>query len=318
MNRDLRLKVGILLGTLGVGGGLAGWLGLRFPWSDGIAPFAVVAVLGPCAVFYQRRQVEPFVVSLLACMQILLFTACFTVLMYSLAALGAPLADDFLMTADATLGVHTPDIVRWSQSHPWLYEGIGWAYDSVIVQTLCVILILGFRGDRREVEQYVLRFMVALLITAALFSAMPAKGPFATYGLEARPTQQRYLQHLEGLRSGELRSVSLREAEGLVTFPSFHTTWAILLAAAFWHRKRLFIPFALLNGVVIAGTLTTGWHYFVDVLGGVAVAVVTILLSRRLRRWIDAGEQRTERQQTGERQKAGKQRTGDQQETGEG
>lgn len=303
-NRDTRLKAGILLGTLCVGGALAGWLGLRFPWSDSIAPFAVVAVLGPCAAFYQRRRVEPFVISLLACMQILLFTACFTILMYSLAALGAPLVDEFLMAADAALGIHTPDIVRWAQSRPWLYEGIGWAYDSVIVQTLCVILILGFRGERRAVEQYVLRFMLALLITAALFAVLPAKGPFATYGLAARPTQQRYLQHLEGLRSGELRSVSLREAEGLVTFPSFHTTWAILLAAAFWHRKRLFLPFALLNGVVIVGTLTTGWHYFADVLGGVAVAGVTILLSQRLRRWIDAGEQQCGKQKRDE-QRAG-------------
>jgi len=289
MTRDTKLKLGILAGTGTVGGVLALYTGLRFPWTDSVAPLAVVATLGPCAVFYQRRHVEPFVLSLLAAMQVLVFTACFTVLMYSLAALNAPVVDGLLMSADAALGIHVPDIVAWAKGRPWLYQGIGLAYDSVIVQTLVIILLLGFQGDRRPLEQYVLRFMLALLITATVFAVMPAEGPFVTYGMDARPTQQRYLEHFEGLRSGRLRAVSLRDAEGLVTFPSFHTTWAILLAAAFWHRRRLFLPFALLNAVVIVGTITTGWHYLVDVLAGVLVAVVTIVLTNRLRPWLEQG-----------------------------
>ena len=102
-------------------------------------------------------------------------------------------------------------------------------------QTLVVILLLGFQSDRKPLELFVMRFMIALLITAAVFSIAPARGPFAAYGYEPNPTQQSYLEHLEGLRSGERTVVSLRDAEGLVTFPSFHTAWAILLAAN-WRR----------------------------------------------------------------------------------
>lgn len=287
MSRDSKLKIGILIATVSIGGVLALYSGLRFPWTDSIAPFAVVMSLGPCAAFYHRRKVDPFVMSLMAAMQVLVFTACFTVLMYSVAALGAPAADHLLMTADAALGIHVPAIVEWAKARPWFYWTIGYAYDTVIIQTLLVIVLLGFKGDRKPLEQFVLRFMIALLITAAIFSVMPAKGPFAMYGLEARPTQERYLSHFEQLRSGTMTAVSLRDAEGLVTFPSFHTTWAILLACAFWHRRKLFVPFALLNVAVIIGTMTTGWHYFVDVLGGVAVAVITILLTNGLRPWLD-------------------------------
>ena len=74
----------------------------------------------------------------------------------------------------------------------------------------------------------------------------------------------------------------------LVTFPSFHTTWAILLAYAFRGRRRWFIPAVILNAAVIAATLTTGWHYFTDVIGGVLLAVAVIWLTKRLEPWLAA------------------------------
>jgi membrane-associated phospholipid phosphatase len=32
--------------------------------------------------------------------------------------------------------------------------------------------------------------------------------------------------------------------------------------------------------MIIVSTLTTGWHYFSDVLGGIAVAAIAIAISR--------------------------------------
>jgi membrane-associated phospholipid phosphatase len=32
--------------------------------------------------------------------------------------------------------------------------------------------------------------------------------------------------------------------------------------------------------LILISTMTTGWHYFVDVLGGLLVAVISILLAR--------------------------------------
>jgi len=285
--RDFRLKLAILAVTALTGGALALAAGLRFPWTDGIAPLAIVATLGPCAAFYQRRHADAFVGTLLAVIQLLLFTACFTVLMYSVAALGAPLCDDALIRIDVALGIHVPDIAAWAKQRPVLNLVITLAYDSVLPQTLLLVLLLGFSGDRQPLEQFVLRFMVALLITAAIFSVAPAAGPFAVYGLEMNPTQAAYLSQLEQLRDGTMTSVSLADTEGLVTFPSFHTAWAILLAVAVWHRKRLFPFFAAINALVIVGTLTTGWHYVIDVLAGAALAAATIAATNRLRPWLE-------------------------------
>lgn len=289
MNRDTKLKLGVIVATAVIGGGLAFAHGLRFPWSDGFAPFAVIAVFGPTAALFQRRKVEPFAISLLAAMQVLVFTACFTVLMYALASFAAPLADGWLQAADDAMGIDVSRCVVWAQAHPRLHWVIVQAYNSTFLQTLAVILILGFRDERRPLELFVLRFMLALLITAAIFALLPAKGPFAFHQLAVNPTQSRYLAQFEALRAGQMQAVSLKDAEGLVTFPSFHTTWAILLAFAVWHHKRLFVPFALWNALVIVGTLTTGWHYGVDVIAGAVLAAIVIVVTARLRPWIERG-----------------------------
>ena len=75
-----------------------------------------------------------------------------------------------------------------------------------------------------------------------------------------------------GLRSG----LSLADTEGLITFPSFHTVWALLLVAACPRPAKAFS--VVLNAAVIVATLTTGWHYLADVLAGIVVFYVACWL----------------------------------------
>ena len=42
-----------------------------------------------------------------------------------------------------------------------------------------------------------------------------------------------HIEHFEGLRNGSFRSIQLDQMQGLVTFPSFHTCFAITLAWCF-------------------------------------------------------------------------------------
>jgi peptidoglycan/LPS O-acetylase OafA/YrhL len=61
---------------------------------------------------------------------------------------------------------------------------------------------------------------------------------------------------------------------------------AVLCAQALWGIRLLRIPVAALTGLIIFPTMTTGWHYFCDVLAGIVLAVsamvITEWLSRRL------------------------------------
>jgi hypothetical protein len=60
--------------------------------------------------------------------------------------------------------------------------------------------------------------------------------------------------------------------------------WAILCAQALWGYRFLRIPASLLSGLIVLSTMTTGWHYFSDVLGGILLAVVAMVASEGLYR----------------------------------
>ena len=288
MSRDSKLKIAIIAGTALLGGFIALVMGIRLPVSELTGPIAVVGFLGPCAAFYHKRQTAQFVSCLMAVMQVLVFTACFTLLMYSVATFSMPFVDGPIAECDRLLNVHVPDIVLWANNHSIISNVLLITYHTMLPQTLILVIALGFIGDQKQLESFVLRFMTALLITVSIFAIAPAKGPFAHYGMKNSPSQERYLEHLTTLRNGDRTEIVLSETEGLVTFPSFHTAWAILLMMAVWHRKRVFVPVCILNLAVIAGTLTTGWHYFTDVLGGVVIAFAVMAITRKLEPWLAA------------------------------
>ena len=62
----------------------------------------------------------------------------------------------------------------------------------------------------------------------------------------------------------------------MIAFPSFHVTWAILLTYACRAKKIFFYPVALYNLILIISTVLLGWHYAMDVIGGVVLAIAGI------------------------------------------
>ena len=213
------------------------------------------------------------------------FSLCLAVLTYAGTPLNAPLADWWLIKADAALGVHLPTIVDWSENHAWISFAMNRAYYSVLPSTLLALVVLGLDSDVRRLRDFVNYFIIAGLITTAIYFVFPAEAPAAAFGYEATAAQQRFVDHFHGLRSGQMTLISMNNLEGLITFPSFHTTWAILLAFAFRPYRWLFWPMLLLNAAVCISTVTTGWHYATDVLGGILTAAVAVQITVFWGRW---------------------------------
>lgn len=276
MSRDSRIKWTLIGLTVCAAGALIHSEGLQFPARDAVSPLAIALLLGAFGYYYHRRHEESFVACLNALLHVTLYTAAYSVLMYAAATLNRPLVDDWLMGSDALVRVHVPDIMAWADAHPRCEALLQVAYNSLLWQTPLVIVVLGFTGDRKSLEQFVLQFMLGTWICAVVFCLWPAAGPFTGYAFAPNETQARYLQHLHELRDGVRTVVTWRGAEGLITFPSFHTTWALLLAWSVRRHPVVLVVSAVLNGAVIAATMTTGWHYFTDVIGGVVLAIGVI------------------------------------------
>ena len=251
-------------------------LGLSFPIQDLITPGAVLSGLSLVAWYFHRRGCESFVATTTALMHLAAYSMCFATAMYGVAAIGRPLVDETCIAIDASCGVSLPAIVDWCQQHPRVAQWLTWVYATMAPQTALVIALLGLTNRTRELQTFMWQLMIASLVALVVFALFPAVGPFRAYGYNPAPDQVRYLAHFDALRSGERTLMTWRDAEGLITFPSFHTAWAVLLAFAVRRNRWVFGPALLLNLAVIVSTMTTGWHYFADVLSGTVTAAAAI------------------------------------------
>jgi membrane-associated phospholipid phosphatase len=247
-------------------------LGLQVPWKEMWAQWMMFVFAGLCAGFFYGRGNERFVTISLALLQFTMFGIAYGVAMYAACALARPLIDERLMAADATFGLHLPTIVEWIGTYPMLRLIFDICYNTLLPQTMLVIVGGGFVGRSREVHDFLLGLFLCSLVALVVFAIWPAVGPFSAYGYELSPPQQQYVEQFHAIRDGRLREIPWPDATGLITFPSMHTSWALLLIYAVRWSRWLWVPSVLLNLAIIVSTMTTGWHYVSDVLAGVAVA----------------------------------------------
>jgi membrane-associated phospholipid phosphatase len=119
-----------------------------------------------------------------------------------------------------------------------------------------------------------MRYMIAGLLTIIVGGLLPAYGVYEWYGVLPDPSQASALA-----RTYELRNliVDVSAEDGLVSFPSFHTALALLIAYALYEEKKsLFRGFFFLNLMVIFSCVSTGAHYLIDIIGGVVLFGITV------------------------------------------
>jgi hypothetical protein len=192
------------------------------------------------------------------------------------ARLELPLQDALLVTMDKAVGMSVPGIALWSATH-----GTGWLVSStypLLLWILPVALFLPALAGRAKVtREFVLSNLIAFAIGLPVFALMPAVGPWYGFHTAASHAQLAVQGELLALRNSATHAFQLA---GVICFPSFHVIWAILAARALWTFRWLRIPSTLLCAMIALSTLTSGWHYFADVLAGSVLAAFAILISK--------------------------------------
>lgn len=194
--------------------------------------------------------------------------------------MGAALQDGRFLRWDQSLGVSVPGILAWAPHH-WLGIIANRVYYFLFTMLAISYLLPALTGKVRAAQQFITSNLIAFALGLPLFAILPAVGPWYGYHLPASSVQAVCQHSLLLLRTPGPYKFQLF---GVVCFPSFHTIWALLGANALWCYKYLRIPAALFAGLILLSTMTTGWHYFVDVLAGILVAAVAIAGSRWLSR----------------------------------
>jgi PAP2 superfamily len=189
-----------------------------------------------------------------------------------------PLQDALLGRIDQSLGVSVPAIMAWA-SHHWLGTIINAIYPLVTPFLLVAALAPSLMGKKREAREFLLANLIAFAVGLPLFALIPAVAPWYYYHLVPPLNQAICWDMFRELRlSGPY--LFHDQAAGVVCFPSFHVIWTILCAGAMWGFRPLRAPVTLLSLLIILSTLTTGWHYFADVIAGALVALLAMVIAR--------------------------------------
>lgn len=210
---------------------------------------------------------------------------------FILLTFGFPEVDAILYTIDRKLGFNWTDLHAGIAEWPVLNAILGLAYASFLPQLIIVTMLLSGDGREQDLSDFLKAFVATLLVAVIVGGLLPAHAMCRTAGWDtgADPEMMTraacaFLPVYDAVRSGQMTEIGIPHLDGLVTFPSFHTTAAILFA---WSVRS--IPLAALilfpiNALMIAATPTHGGHYLIDVIAGAAIALVSIALLRRATR----------------------------------
>ncbi len=207
-----------------------------------------------------------------------LFTNAAAILSFILTGLlPFPTWDGALATADHALGLNWLDMYQWLTRHPTIEASAHTVYGSLGPEMIILLAALELLGHHNQARAFLLWFMVSAIATVGIGILIPAAGAFVYYHLpEASSTG--YVAQWAGLRNGTLRTFNPFEVQGLVVFPSFHATLAVLCAYAAWPLRILKIPLLALNLLIILSSPVEGGHYFIDIIAGIILAALTISL----------------------------------------
>ena len=260
--------------------------GLGIEFTGSFRAFFVIPIVVAVSYYYRRWRPDPWIATGgEGCAQIASILLLGMMLAYPLAKLGFPYRDKELNAIDVWMGFDWRGYLDFFNARPKLGILSKIAYCSMQLQYPFTILVLTASSRFLRLQQYIFAIAIALGVTLAIFTFVPAVGAYAYLGIS--PDHYANLdpavtfgqmQHVEAMRNGSW-SV-LRDMEGLISFPSFHTVSAILFAWALFPIRKIGWWVLGLNVALIASTPVQGAHYFVDIFGGGLVSVIAIFLAR--------------------------------------
>jgi hypothetical protein len=213
--------------------------------------------------------------------------ACLSLLV---ATFRAPLADPILAAADRLLFpfVSWRDMAIGLAPYHSLVRAMCAIYSTLLWQPFVLVAALALTGREGVAWRFVHAWLLTLLICITIFAVAPALSPYVHYGVTPADVPAltvnagwRPAEIIGHIRDGAIHTLSSSTMSGLITFPSFHSAGAVLLGWGFRRVPLVGWAFVALNAAMLATIPFVGSHYFVDILGGVVVAVLAIAMTRR-------------------------------------
>jgi membrane-associated phospholipid phosphatase len=184
----------------------------------------------------------------------------------------------------ALLGVHpTVWLERWTT--PWLTEFLQVVYTSFYFLPIILGILLWRARDMEGFQATLVGVVTTFYVSYLAYFAFPALGPrFELAALQGGELEGIWLTHW--LRGG-LDSLELIQRDA---FPSGHVGVSLMvLYCARRYRPGAFLPYLVVVSCLVVSTVYLRYHYVVDVLSGVILALASGWIARALRRVVESG-----------------------------
>jgi membrane-associated phospholipid phosphatase len=197
-----------------------------------------------------------------------------------LTGISASLRDAVLIRWDLFFGYHWLETYYAVAAYPSAMKALTLAYRSFFPQSAGILILLCCCNRENRAWQVAAAGAISLFMTALLYPFFPADAAYNHFGIPY-PRPDHFAETIHQIKAGR-RLILPRDIGGLVTFPSFHVSAAVLVPWGGWTLRFIRWPLVIVNIIVAASAIFIGAHYFVDVLGGAAIAAVAIWLSVKL------------------------------------
>ena len=180
--------------------------------------------------------------------------------------------DPLLIKLDYMIFHGYPTVMLEAIMSPLLTDMLQVAYISYYLLPVTLGIVLKLKEDSRAFDRSLFLIMLCFYLSYIGYLLMPALGPRFTM----EHLQQRELQGL--CITGPVQE-ALNRLEGIKrdAFPSGHTAITLTVIYLSWRfEKRLFVLFLPVGIALIVSTVYCRYHYVVDVIGGAALALITI------------------------------------------
>lgn len=193
--------------------------------------------------------------------------------------------DELLIRIDYFLFAVHPTVWLERVITPWLTELLQVIYATYFFLPIVFGILLKIHRKTKEFDLSIFLVILCFYLSFVGYILVPAIGPrFTIDHLHSTPYQS-----IKGVYLAEFIRNTLDSIEGVKrdAFPSGHTAVAlVLLYLSYCFEKGLFrIYLPVITGLIIS-TVHLRYHYVIDIVAGVILAIVTIYFGERLyRKW---------------------------------
>ncbi len=242
--------------------------------------------LGSIYLFYKHKRQDAGICSVIEILlQAVLFSNLAAAFSYLSASTSLPLYDDLFSKADIFIGFDYLGYAQFIHSIPWLSWLLTMAYISIGAQFVIMMMWLFVVKNTLRLQEVMLASALGAIVSIIISASLPSVSAYLHYAYSG--VQFDYvalgsqISDLFLLRSGGMSELPIMY-QGIITFPSFHSTLGVMFIYAFWNFFWLRLLVFPLNLLLFLSTTVEGGHYLIDTFAGILIGIITLLVARRV------------------------------------